>query len=850
MARRGKFGRLPLAAPSLTNTLVSIAREMQNQRDQTLMDAWQKGGMFEGQKATDELVIAHWRQRLAAVDKNDPLYDTYKNTISQYEYSIAESKASTEYAQGKRSDTAMAQFYLDWAKRVPQNSEFWRVLQRDAAQFMQASKAKGKAAADQAKELAYQQSQNADYQKNEAAGEYITNVLTQLARSNALIGAGSNTDLSQFDTHDPAAMMTLLNTITQAAKSGPNVGKDVPNQGVLYHDPITGQGITGGMISDRLRQLDPRFDGRVTLDYVRGLVRRQLNGQGIRLKRAEDTGHATDVSNLKKWQDYTSESGREMAIWPVEANYQNVRTAFLGTWLSSSSTPESKLAAWQTYASALTKLANDPNVDDSTRSRLMAEVNGDGTVKSLAEDFTGLSSSDNTTTTGVKGDIAETHYDLSRYLVMREAVASGQAYWTTGKTDSNGQFVPSPGGSEIGAATTADITAASPVQPTVIFMPQGTSQPLQVVAIGAEIHVTAKDEQGLPVRLDDANAVGSYYDISVGGLKARVFSFKASDGKTYYTTNPPWADGVTARDGPNGLTLDMSNFVPHRDKQGLYVWPNGKSAETALQSGQGAFGFTDANPTTGDVSLKMRPWQAVYTSDPSRSAAGLNPGTDFFSPTLAALSGSIEGRKLLSNLRDDPRFRAQMELDAQHAATDPTSGAVDQNALALYRQQANNAPHLGEVAQGIGSLLQIGADLWNRANTKPTFDGVIGGPAISHDQRLSRLGEQAAAQLPADTVRNTDFGALGQAFHAGTALLRGATTAPGGTQLQINGTIRVPEAPPRPMLAPTPTPAAPTPTVQPVVPTVPPPPSSATTVRPPSYTVPPAGTPSGPPRRV
>jgi len=76
MARRGRFGRLPRVSPGLSQALANIAREMQNQRAQNLMSAWEKGGTFEGQKATDELVIKFWKDRLAHVDKQDPLYDT------------------------------------------------------------------------------------------------------------------------------------------------------------------------------------------------------------------------------------------------------------------------------------------------------------------------------------------------------------------------------------------------------------------------------------------------------------------------------------------------------------------------------------------------------------------------------------------------------------------------------------------------------------------------------------------------------------------------------------------------------------------------------------------------------
>ena len=118
MARTGRFGRSPRQANSLTSTLVAIAREYQNQRAQNIMDAWQKGGTFEGKKATDEVVLAFWRDKAAGVSKDDPLYDTYHNAQTQLDYTIHESKMTAQYAQHKVSDGAMVSFYLNWASAV------------------------------------------------------------------------------------------------------------------------------------------------------------------------------------------------------------------------------------------------------------------------------------------------------------------------------------------------------------------------------------------------------------------------------------------------------------------------------------------------------------------------------------------------------------------------------------------------------------------------------------------------------------------------------------------------------------------------------------------------------------
>ena len=48
MARSGTFGRIPKAAPDLTNTIVALVREANAQEDQNFVDAWKNGGKVDG----------------------------------------------------------------------------------------------------------------------------------------------------------------------------------------------------------------------------------------------------------------------------------------------------------------------------------------------------------------------------------------------------------------------------------------------------------------------------------------------------------------------------------------------------------------------------------------------------------------------------------------------------------------------------------------------------------------------------------------------------------------------------------------------------------------------------------
>ena len=170
------------------------------------MNAWKGGGLYKGAPVTDEMVIAHWNGRLAQLDPRDPLYDTYKTAVMQYTYAIEESKVRTLYEQGKMTDQEVADFYLNWSKKVPQNSEFFRTLQRDAAQFLRAAQAKGAAGAKQAAEDAYDTQQETLSKKSDG-GKYALYLLTMLGQS----GGGRASILGQTPVTGPNNILSTSN---------------------------------------------------------------------------------------------------------------------------------------------------------------------------------------------------------------------------------------------------------------------------------------------------------------------------------------------------------------------------------------------------------------------------------------------------------------------------------------------------------------------------------------------------------------------------------------------------------------------------------------------------------------
>ncbi len=174
MARRGRFGRLPRQAPNLTATIVAIAREMANMQDQNIINAWEKGGEYEGSKVTDSEVLAHFKDRRDSMDQNDPAWDYYNNLVENYEFAIEESKMTLKYANHAVNDAQMSAFYRKWANKLPQDSEAYRELMRSAAQFLDASRNKGRASAAAAKAAAYSSALQSNYDKNEKGYDTAT----------------------------------------------------------------------------------------------------------------------------------------------------------------------------------------------------------------------------------------------------------------------------------------------------------------------------------------------------------------------------------------------------------------------------------------------------------------------------------------------------------------------------------------------------------------------------------------------------------------------------------------------------------------------------------------------------
>lgn len=663
MARRGSFGRSPRPAASLTNTIIAIAREMQQREDQNIVDAWQKGGLYEGHKVTDSMILKHWKDRAGDVAKNDPMYDMYHNAYMEYDYSIHESIMRTAFAQGKVSNGAAASFYLNWSKKVPKNSEFWRVLQRDAAQFTQASKAKSDAEARRRAELRYQNGQQALNDKYVAPGQFILDTFREMARHGLRPDGGNSPvdpmtgELYQFTSSDVQDMLQMVDRMTDAHfKETPN-GKGLTptftqdgtkaTTRVLYHDNF-GRPVTGNDIYTKLRGMG--FKGQLTLDNFNTFINEQKHGLQKQINLAQSTGHLTDATRFGKALNVTSEIGREVQAWPVEQSYLTAREQRNQVLNNPASSAQDITDAKEQYEKQLSKFLADPRVknNDIFVNKVKGELAGDATTTTLAEDFTGLNAVE-------PRDVAAAQLAYQRAEDGLKSVEAGTAVWTTGEWDKGTNvFHPSAGGSTVGPATPYAIQQNSGgVAPVTTYMPDQNGRYLPVQVMGQDIttHAVGPDGKELPIGKGMNPVVGHLFVYPDG---KQVVGYSDGKGGQLYSDiqHSPWGNSAMLSDNGHGFTLTVQ--------------------APTTEDGLANSGFKVEVGSNNQKTLTYDPFAAMLGTDPAHKNTILNsggdPSTDFRSPNYAYYAGAPEGQHNLAQLAQDEAFKATVEAQT-YAAT-------------------------------------------------------------------------------------------------------------------------------------------------------------------------------------
>jgi len=779
MARRGTFGRAPRAVPSLTNTLVSIAREEQAQRDQAIMDAWKNGGEFEGNKVTDEMALAYWKGRLKGVSKDDVAYDIFNNSVQQLEYSIAESKQSVLYKQGKISAGKMASFYLNWAKKVPKNSEFYRVLQRDAADLMQQQKGQSASDAARAKEVAYQKWVSGVQKRTYAGADYMMNGLRQAFITGRLIDGGQ--DFINFDSLDPTRAKVIFDKI--------NAGDDT----VIFWDPAKGKNVTSKEFLDGMREVDANFSGTVGLGTLNRYVNMQREGAKQIMQKAKKTGHVQDYRDAESLNKYGIEFLRQANAYPTSEAYIEAITERDRVLKDPSSGPKEIGQARTNYEGELAFLLKDPNLDARTRQAIQDELDGKGTLN-LAQDFTGFGDYNNPYGEGHQ-DERSTGWAQDLYAqvdALQEAVDSGEYIWTPGTYDpTDHSFEPDPKGQSFSAVPVGEIQSMGLRGAVTGMLPDGNGG-LQMTAVQMQpVYAKVLDPRD-PTGQTELKPSGDRVPIAwvatttIGGERVQNFVLDATtaDGKT----TPRFA-----KDGIQPWSQDGFVRLDEGDDGSLSVVYN------APISADGTF-----TPSAGYTVTPGKNGEQIITYD--QHTVGLDPS---FDATNAAsnenLSSSFTVSYMMSvkenaNLFD--LYKNNTQVDATVWADSEKASGAGMNPDGTYNP--GNPQLRASLVHQYDGLVGGGTTIATMVEKPDPAEGKSGMVTFLADQRASgrysggtidartgkpydalRQGYSGTMPNPSQALASTQFSALGNAWKPGSKELATALNTPAATGPQF-----------------------------------------------------------------
>jgi hypothetical protein len=660
MARRATFGHLPVAQPDISSTLVSIAHEMQSQNDSNIMDAWKNGGEFQGQQATDDVVLAYWQKRMAKLDAKDPLYDTYKDQVMQLQYGIEQSKQDLLHVQGAIDDTQYAQFFLNWAQKVPPNSEFWRVLQKDAAQLIESAKQKSSAGAEASKTRSFN-AFVADQNKTINVGSALTDAITQMSKDTGL-GIDNNGD----------QILTLLSQDYQA-----------------HPDKYRA-------LSDALSVADPGFAGDFSHDFVATWISNAEQGYSNVATRANADGYTSQYSSAAKGQSDMSAWGTNLKVWPVATAYDKAYTQFESVWKDANASEQDKYQAAQRFAGVCGTLAAQPGLETASAKMLQADQ-----MRAMGYDA-GDSPSFGSAMLGHTGITTDIQATVANADMGQQLMNQAPDQYVLASKDAKGQFDPT-GQSPVGVVLKASLPADA----------------LAVAQPGLDGLAHAIYVEPRPVYVDDPNnptgnpvAVGASVTYATGGKTTTLYGYQDGNGVQQWSQSSPWVDTATATVDSKGnlhlqlptqtpdanaaaidATLRKAGFAdanvagaikdtpPNEAVSALYynrdplttqvlgrvnvTYKDGTFSATQTSMTYGPAGLTDGTtkplqlPVYGGVDTAEGLRQAAIA--PSRLAVGSIPGVTFSTPaeaSAATVAATSSGAQLAA-LYKDPAFQQE-----------------------------------------------------------------------------------------------------------------------------------------------------------------------------------------------
>lgn len=322
MARVGRFGRTPRSSPDLSGSIVAMIREYNAQRERNMVDAWTKGGKFEGKPVTDQMLLKYFTDKESKLDPADPLYDDAKNQVQQYGFAIRNSKQEVLYAQHKVNDAAMAAFYRREAAKNPVNSEIYRDLMKLSGQYTDRSKAAtlratGGSSADKAQARAALKARIETPSGGETAWDQFKNHLVDLARSYGILDSGQNPESPTATTGEGLGDL-------QSWQGDFGAFSDMVDR--YAHDPAFAG--DRALWTPYLKQFVPGFNGDYSLQGVINLRDSAQKGLVARLQDAQKNGSATQVKKIMDTLRVQNAQTSTLSQTDVMASYEQDRAIY------------------------------------------------------------------------------------------------------------------------------------------------------------------------------------------------------------------------------------------------------------------------------------------------------------------------------------------------------------------------------------------------------------------------------------------------------------------------------------------------------------------------------------------
>jgi hypothetical protein len=460
----------------------------------------------------------------------------------------------------------MAHFYTRWAKKIPVNSEFHRVLLRNAAQFMKSLKGRGGGGGRGGGRRGLTANQLGQM-KYEAPGQYLTEALTLVARDQLVIHGDETLDKVRLgvEENDPGAMVAII---------------DALNKNDPYRKEVMGV----------LHKMNPNIpaDGQLTIGLYTSVLNRQANHINKRAWDELAAGHLPAFNTAIKARDVVQGLQRQAGAWQSTDHYYQARDDKTQIWDSPTQTAGAKVAAGRQYQTTLTGLRDDAIKRGDTRQAvsLQSEIDSlgvpveqpDGSIvyvpdssnakPSLWEDFSTNSSSPSYQSE--KGDAHTNAETMRAYGEVAQGVADHRLVYTYGTFSAGGKFTPSSGGNAIGAIDVRYLTQdpdaykALPVAGAYGFedvYAQGApvmavqQRPQAPNEFGYLVDVPLAEGEVQP----DPVLVGHAYDVREGNTLVRIYGIPQGDGSEMYTAVNPFAVGVNVNF--NQVTMNGQEVV-------------------------------------------------------------------------------------------------------------------------------------------------------------------------------------------------------------------------------------------------------------------------------------------------